>query len=115
MTVVFEKMDDWYSPRTICDACQQPITDIHNAMAVYEESAPDDDAVLTRVFHAHKDDECQASVRQSAAHKDANGMWEEMSRHLVMVAVNMGMFPIDFAKRYDSLLARGRVPPPRDE
>jgi hypothetical protein len=115
MAVLFEQVDGWFRPRFVCDACQQPITDVHNAMVLYEEPTADDDTSLTRIWHAHKSEVCQSKARVAAGHEDGNGMWDELGNHIVMLAVDVGMFPAGFADRYDYLLRTDRVPPPPDD
>lgn len=112
MAVLFEQIDGWFRPRFVCDACQQPITDVHNAMVLYEEPKDEDDTSLTRVWHSHKNEGCQGKARCAAGHQHDSGMWDELKFHIVMLAVDVGMFPKDFAEDYDYLLRTDRVPPP---
>jgi hypothetical protein len=111
MAIVFEHKDGWFRPRFICDACQQPISDIRDAMAIYAEPKDSSPAIL-QVLHAHKHDACQISARQMVGHSNLGGSWDELANHIVMLATDTGFFPNDFAEQYQRLLNRGRVPPP---
>jgi len=115
MAVVFEQVEGWFRPRFICDACQQPITDVANAMVLYEDPADDEESSLTRAVHAHKSDECQMKAAKMARHDGDIGMWDELANHIVMLAVDVGMFPTDFNEQYAYLRAKGMVPPPPEE
>jgi hypothetical protein len=104
MAIFFEQVDGWFRPRLVCDACQQPITEI-----------ADDDTSLTRVWHVHKSEVCQANGCRAAGHDGRNGMWDELANHIVMLAVDVGLFPAVFADQYEYLLRTDRVPAPPKE
>jgi hypothetical protein len=112
MAMIFEKTNDGSCrPRLICDACQRPIADWRTAMVLYGQPPPGEDALLTEVRHAHKNDPCQEQVRRAVGHADWNGTWDELINHLVMLAVDVGIFPSKFNERYDYFLAKGMFPP----
>lgn len=113
MAVIFEQIEGWFRPRFICDGCQQPITDIRNAMVVYEEPTAGEVTSITPVLHCHKEDLCQMQTRRKGGHQGWSGMWDELANHLVMLAADTGLFPTEFRKQYKHLQSRGRVPPPR--
>jgi hypothetical protein len=112
MAIIFQQIECICTARIICDACQQPIHDYRNAMAIYEEPPNYENPTLTRVGHAHKDKECQRRVRRTLGQTSRNGMWDELAVHLVRIAVAAGMFPDDFRERFEYLEGRGEVPHP---
>ncbi len=110
MPTIFENTRSWYRPRIICDKCEQPITEVRQAMVLYGQ--PDDPEITTTVLYSHKEESCQNWVRKKAGHPANGGSWDELMDHLVMLAADSGFFPDDFAQRYEDLLRRDMVPPP---
>jgi hypothetical protein len=117
MSVMYEHIDGLTRARIICDACQRPNRDFHDGIVLIEEPPVGQDRDLTGARHSHKSLDCQAKVRASVGHKDFNGMCEELGRYLVMAALDVGLYPADFKKRFESLREMGVVtgPPSADE
>src|SRR5262249_32075141 len=84
VAIVFEQIRGWFRPRIICDSCEQPISDVNNAMVVYEEPREGQDATTTRVLDSHKEGGCQPRVRAAVGQRGYIGMWDELANHLVM-------------------------------
>ena len=110
MLTITEHSRGWHVPQIICDGCKQPITNYSAAMVVY--ALAEDEDGLSEVYHSHKDEACQYSVRQAAGHHRWSGPWDELADHLVLLAVHAGLLPGDFTQRYEYLLEREMIPEP---
>jgi hypothetical protein len=106
---IYEHKDGLARPRIVCDACDGPIRDFHDGIVFIEEPPVEQEADQTRARHSHKKQACQMKVRASVGHQDVNGMCEELGSYLVMIALDVGLFPADFQERFDSLRDLGVV------
>lgn len=107
MAELLQQQGGMFCPRIICDWCQQPITDIHEGLAIYERLPEGQEATLTRVFHTHKRMDCQASVWAMAGEPSCCGLSLELSDHLVAMVAMCGLDPGEVPSVYHDLLTSG--------
>ena len=70
-------------PVVMCDHCMERIANPSMAMVCWDY--PDGDDQPTGVYHLHKN-ECDRAFNQGRQRP-----WEEMSRHILYLAYNVGM------------------------
>ncbi len=112
MAEILQQLGGVSVPRIICDHCQQPITDVHKGLVIFERPPEGDEATITRVFHTHKSLDCQAPVWAMAGESHCSGMSLELSAHLAMLSAMCGLFPARMQSVYRHLLSAGWVLPP---
>jgi hypothetical protein len=85
------------------------------AMVVYEEPIEGVNADATTVRHVHKDPYCQVMARRRAGHRHAEGPWDELGEHLVLLVAGLGITPDNYRERYVRLMRMGMIHTPTDE
>jgi hypothetical protein len=86
MAIKAQQGDDWVAPVLVCDACGRPITDTTSALAVFQRKPEPDtpeprEPPLTKVYHCHESDPCQAATRARAGHLFGSGMCQGLRDH----------------------------------
>lgn len=99
-------------PEIRCEACGKPITTPYSGMVLLAD--PDNAAMPNRYCLCHKASECQDPMRRKAGHCYMSGPWEELPDFLVRLAASIGLFPDEFARRFQYCWEKDLVPEPVD-
>ena len=86
----------------VCDVCKEPITDIHNGVALCRSFGQGEDE-LYDVLHAHKGACDKRAVERLGARP--SGPWSELSHHLNELVMGMHVSVRDMINQEPSVMA----------
>jgi hypothetical protein len=82
--ILIKQIDGRSCPLIICDACNEPITNIKMGIVRYKSGGGDGD--ISEVQHSHK-----TTCDKALSGVEGKHSWQDLSHHLFLLLTNSGM------------------------